>query len=338
MRSHSNPQMPSHITPQIITMKAMFLGIMITCMAAVSSASGTLVTAEYFIDMDPGQGNGIQVQLPYPDGSASIPIDVPASVLAGLSVGHHHLGVRFQNGGGEWSETIARTFSKDPTNTPPPERFLERVEYQWHDANGPVGDVFSASAPAGRAVHTWLPELPMAPGNEGDVFRLVITPYDTQGGRGDSITRNVRLAPQAFPNATPQNRGPAGNPLGDTLNNIQKYFLGLEPTRRNGGTGLSVMAAPPSGTGGMAPRGGPRSLAETHAPVTLHYTRNRYARNVTGTVEASTSLAGGSWAPVEATEEVTPIDPYTDRVTLRPVPPADTGGGQFYRLKVSETP
>lgn len=77
---------------------------------------------------------------------------------------------------------------------------------------------------------------------------------------------------------------------------------------------------------------------ESQAPVALLYTRNRYARNVTGTVEASISLTENSWAPVEAVEEVTPLDPYTDQVILRPIPPPDGGGRHFYRLKVKEEP
>lgn len=306
----------------------------------------TIVAAEYFIDADPGQGLGTPVAIRATGDSVSLEIGVSPAEFASLSTGACRLAVRLMDNGGNWSEAFARTFGKDPLVAPLPERFLDRVEYQWYTGSGPVGEASSTPAPAGAAVHTWLPELPMPQGAEGDVFRLVITPYDTEGARGDSITRNVKLAPppalaavlaQAFPGAKPADLTPMGNPLGDTLNNLQKYYLGLDPTRRTGDHGLSVAAVDSSGGSGIAPRG-PRTSAESPAPVALRYTRNRYARNVTGTVEASTTLAGDSWTPVEAAEEVTPLDPYTDRITLRPVTPAGGGGRQFFRLKISETP
>lgn len=308
----------------------------------------TIVAAEYFIDVDPGRGLGTPVAVGTAGNSVSLGIWVSPAEFGALTMGTHRIAVRLLDNEGNWSETFARTFLKDPTYTQLPVRFLERIDYQWHNANGPIGTVSSTYAPAAAGVHSWLPELPMAQGAEGETFHLVITPYDTEGGRGDSITRNVKLSPppalaevlaQAFPNASAQDRGPAGNPLGDTLNNLQKYFLGLDPTRRTGGPGLSVVAVDSSTAGGMARRG-PATYAPVvvDSPVSLNYTRSRYSRNVIGTVEASISLAGDSWLPVDAVEEVTPLDAYTDRVTLSPIPPADGTGRQFFRLKVEETP
>ena len=306
----------------------------------------TVVAAEYFIDTDPGVGLGAPVQVGIPGDVADFTIQLPIAEFAALSEGHHRLGIRTKDSIGNWSEAFARTFGKDPADAPLPESLMDRVEYQWHGGNGPVSGTFSSFAPLRTDLHTWLPDLPVPQGAEGDIFQLVITPYDTQGARGDSVTRNVKLAPppilaevlsQAFPGANPQDLSPTGNPLGDTLNNLQKYYLGLDPTRRSGESGLSVVSAGSSGAGGVMPRA-VRSSMEESAPVALRYTRNRYVRNVRGTVEASISLAGDSWMPVVAVEEVTPLDPYTDQVTLRPIPPSNSAGRQFFRLVVEETP
>ncbi|RYD69435.1 MAG: hypothetical protein EOP84_28485, partial [Verrucomicrobiaceae bacterium] len=66
-------------------MRATILSSLLAAALMAGGASAALVTAEYFIDVDPGQGGGISMQVPVPEQSASIVIDIPPPVFAGLS-------------------------------------------------------------------------------------------------------------------------------------------------------------------------------------------------------------------------------------------------------------
>jgi len=293
-----------------------------------------VVAAEYFIDSDPGPGHGtplaVQAAL-----SQSLAVDIPVEVIAALEDGVHFFASRMKDAQGDWSIAVSRAFYKE---TLFPDAVLARVESQWHLNGQPIAEAVSLNAPPNTATAFWLPEVPLPDGQEGDAFQLVLTPYDSSGNRGVSATREVTLAPPptleetlaaVFSNASPEDLGPLGNPLGDTLNNLQKYYLGRDPATRSASPAISIEMP---GTSPAFPRGVRDSPSSS--PVVLRFTRSRYTRDVTGTVEVSATLEEDSWIPVEAMEEVTPLDAFRDLVSLKPLPLADEVGRQFFRLKV----
>ncbi|MCW5899890.1 MAG: T9SS type A sorting domain-containing protein [Flavobacteriales bacterium] len=80
------------------------------CLAAVTIAAALpaqdLVRGEYFIDADPGFGNGTSLTFtPAPEVALQLSID-----MVGLSPGPHVLGIRMKDGAGHWGLTNRRFF------------------------------------------------------------------------------------------------------------------------------------------------------------------------------------------------------------------------------------
>ena len=82
----------------------------------LANAQTNITAMEYFIDDDPGMGNGIP--LPFTSGpvvSESLNISTAA-----LSPGTHFLFIRVQDEFGIWSTSVRRTFVIQATPLPPP--------------------------------------------------------------------------------------------------------------------------------------------------------------------------------------------------------------------------
>ncbi len=77
------------------------------------SGTARLAGAEYFVNVDPGVGNGVQVTFPQ-DGAWDEGAENSVSVLTGLPVGLHRFGIRFRDELGKWSLTLADTFVVGP--------------------------------------------------------------------------------------------------------------------------------------------------------------------------------------------------------------------------------
>lgn len=79
---------------------------------AVSSSTATnIVKAEYFVDSDPGFGNGINIPIVPGAQLADIAVQVDISIY---SVGRHFLFLRSQDDNGKWSITNLGTFTRPP--------------------------------------------------------------------------------------------------------------------------------------------------------------------------------------------------------------------------------
>jgi len=80
---------------------------------AGASATARLNGAEYFVNVDPGVGNGVPITLPQ-DGTWDEGSESTLSVLTGLPVGFHAFGIRFRDELGFWSPTLIDTFLVGP--------------------------------------------------------------------------------------------------------------------------------------------------------------------------------------------------------------------------------
>lgn len=78
---------------------------------AAPAAPGNVMKAEYFIDTDPGFGNGINIPL-----TAAVNLPALAATIntGALSAGIHRLYVRTRSTEGRWSVTSSRLFSVEP--------------------------------------------------------------------------------------------------------------------------------------------------------------------------------------------------------------------------------
>jgi len=81
---------------------------------AGASNTARLNGAEYFVNADPGVGNGVPITFPQ-DGAWDEGSESTLSVLTGLPVGFHAFGIRFRDELGFWSPTLIDTFLVGPT-------------------------------------------------------------------------------------------------------------------------------------------------------------------------------------------------------------------------------
>ncbi len=96
-------------------MRALFI-IPLLILLSGHGLSAQVVSAEYFVDIDPGQGNGIQIALAGGDVAAGN-VSVPTT---GLQPGLHWLHVRVKGQDGRWSHYESRMFTIiDPSDLQP---------------------------------------------------------------------------------------------------------------------------------------------------------------------------------------------------------------------------
>ncbi|NUO20426.1 hypothetical protein HUU59_13350 [bacterium] len=74
-----------------------------------------LADAEYYVNVDPGPGNGIPF-LPE-DGAWDEDVEEVSESIAGIPIGRHVLGVRFRDNRGQWSGTVIDSFVVGPLLT-----------------------------------------------------------------------------------------------------------------------------------------------------------------------------------------------------------------------------
>ena len=96
-------------------------------------AQTNIVAVEYFIDNDPGFGNGTSVVIS-PSSNVSSSVSIPT---ASLSKGTHFLYVRSQDENGIWTITEARAFRVVSNPVPPVQVDLVALEYFIDSDPGP---------------------------------------------------------------------------------------------------------------------------------------------------------------------------------------------------------
>lgn len=151
-----------------------------------------LAAAEYFIDADPGPGQGVPVSLPAAGTQASIKVQVPAATLAALQPGVHRITLRTRDESGAWSVAFTRAFEKDDSPLAPP-TLAAAIEYRWYQSGLPVGDPVLLTAEQAASRIAFQTRVPVAGLTEGLTYQLVATPLDSLGNRGISETRQILI-------------------------------------------------------------------------------------------------------------------------------------------------
>lgn len=89
----------------------------------LGAAGRKITTAEYFVDLDPGAGNGIPLAITAEAAANGAYWDTVSHSLAALKAGNHRVGVRFRNAADRWGQPIFRGFTSftidAPDVTPP---------------------------------------------------------------------------------------------------------------------------------------------------------------------------------------------------------------------------
>ncbi|MGJ8638370.1 MAG: thrombospondin type 3 repeat-containing protein [Opitutaceae bacterium] len=155
--------------------------------------SSTIVAAEYYIDSDPGQGQGEAISLT--GNGTSLDVSVDPSIISALSDGNHILAVRFKNVEGNWSNAEFRQFVKAPDEVPAPviDPMIASLEYQWFQSNVAVSAPMTITASPVAKSYSFSELASLAGLIEGGVYQILFTPIDTEGRRGLWETRTVTI-------------------------------------------------------------------------------------------------------------------------------------------------
>ena len=110
----------------------------------LSHSLPNIVRAEYFIDTDPGFGNGNNIPV---DTSEAITFTFDADINS-LATGLHRLVVRSQDAEGKWSISTTQLFYRESVQTHHPGN-LVRLEWFW-DTDPGFGNAHTVTLPAGQ--------------------------------------------------------------------------------------------------------------------------------------------------------------------------------------------
>jgi hypothetical protein len=133
----------------------------------VSPAIPNLVKAEYFVDADPGAGNGVEIILPASDDVGGLNVAIP---LNGFSAGIHMLYIRVMDASGKWSLTNYSLFNNSiftpyPT-APAPAPAMSEAEY-FLDTDPGFGAGASISFPAATDLVNFSFDIPLGAVTQG---------------------------------------------------------------------------------------------------------------------------------------------------------------------------
>jgi hypothetical protein len=127
----------------------------------------SLVKAEYFVDADPGAGNGIEIPLPASDNVSALNATIP---LTGLIAGIHKLYIRVLDASGKWSLTNYSLFNNSINipypSAPAPAPAMSEAEY-YLDTDPGLGAGAPVSFPATTDLANFSFDIPLGAVTQG---------------------------------------------------------------------------------------------------------------------------------------------------------------------------
>jgi hypothetical protein len=173
-----------------------------------------VVAAEYYIDEDPGQGNGIPVEVGTIRRAADIQVQVPPKVIEALSPGNHILACRVKDEAGNWSIAFSRPFFKEYSGAVEPSAIVA-VEYMFDADRGPgMGQVVRIPNPSAR-MNGAVSVPPQVIGALADGLHAVaVRVQDENGNWSVAVTRTFfkETVPDVAPTITRQPADQTVNP------------------------------------------------------------------------------------------------------------------------------
>lgn len=192
----------------------------------VYSVAGTIQNiekAEYFVDTDPGFGNGISISI----SPGTHLVNIPATInTTGLLIGTHRLCLRTLNAEGKWSISYLKDFLVDSDPTYPAAEIIQNIvaaEY-FIDADPGIGNAIPVSVSAGVDISN-ISIQPSLVGLSNGAHRLYLRSLGANGRWGITQIREFLF-----------DADPAYTPLPSAPGNIIKaeYFIDTDPGFGNG--------------------------------------------------------------------------------------------------------
>ena len=190
---------------------------------------GGLAVGEYFFNTDPGHG----AASPLTGVSGNVVSSEFTASLAALPAGTNLLGVRFQDGDGEWGQTIFRVFFNPEAGS----RALNRVEFVVYRSSTPIssGSLLGDGSLTLNLSHKPVDVTPVP----GETLLLELQVVDDSGRRSHKVFREIPV--QEFTDsfldlfftpaeqADPLVSGGEADPDNDGLSNVLEQAMGLNP-------------------------------------------------------------------------------------------------------------
>lgn len=150
-----------------------------------------IVAAEYFFDMDPGQGNGTPITIDSPAAALDLSFAISAEEIDALELGWHNLVVRFQDSEGDWSVAHNRLINRvEPASQESTDPKVARIDYQWFVDGEEVGETKSLTPDEPLKIIAFEEILELAE-LDGVSAVLRMTPFDTAGNMGHPAFKTI---------------------------------------------------------------------------------------------------------------------------------------------------
>jgi len=121
----------------------------LTSLLVTISLAQNINKAEYFVDHDPGQGNGTLIPIATPGETVNFPANIP---LSGLPDGFHFLGIRVCDVEGKWSRYDYRSFYIFSSTPGSNVASVTTAEYFFDSDPGPGGGTPTSVGTSGSTV------------------------------------------------------------------------------------------------------------------------------------------------------------------------------------------
>ena len=325
----------------------------------VATPLATILAAEYYINVDPGPGNGTPAVTAPGQNSVAFLINVPPTVTAALSPGTHWLTGRVKNSAGQWSVAFTRPFLKaDPVAESVP--LATHIVYQWHLSGVPSGTpvTLMPNAPAQQISFDFLASLQGLA--DGTTYQFVATPYDSAGNRGFSQTKLVKIEttdsdgdglPDQWELANQLNPGNTNDATvdsdGDGLTNLVEFLAKTNPRNTDSSgdgisdkfaidLGLNPLAAYPQTRTAILANSGELGLASesqirTLSPATPVLAKNPQTGKFTLRIGLNESTSLTQWSKLPLTAAGSTINNGMLDFSFSP-----TGDTMFYRVSAEK--
>ena len=226
-----------------------------------ANPSVSITRVEYFIDNDPGFGNGTNVSITAAPALNNLPISVP---ITSVSTGLHWISVRARDVNNKWSTVAVRPFLKEtiPASVLPPN--LVKVEY-FFDLDPGFGLGTDVPITAGTTLNNFTFTSPISNSLSNGIHWLSVRVKDANNKWSTVIVRPF------LKEATP---------TGAAISNIvaMEYFINLDPGVGLG-TSIPITAAPT-----LANIAASVNLEDLNLGINRLFLRAKNANNVWGVV------------------------------------------------------
>ncbi len=159
------------------------LNVELESVGRLSKESSKIVSAEYFFNLDPGEGKGVAVEVAESGANDAIFNEIKVPMWRYKS-GNHRVGVRFKNAAGQWGNVLYRgismftVFGEDDVTSPVISLSQEAVTEWPLGVDFEYNDVIANDSEDGDLSSNLIIENPLDPTLEGEqIIRYVVADY-----------------------------------------------------------------------------------------------------------------------------------------------------------------